>query len=276
MSKALLDTAFEDCALASFTKITTEVAIQVAAQHAPATADASQFAELAPGGLFSLMGVREDRRAALGELREAVERVRGLEAQAARHSPPFGVWQLPEDAREAGKDLAVKAVAFARLKGLDKGAEGKFVKLSATVGGSVSVFRALGDEKIAKAAEEAASAIRRVVEGAWAAVRPAVAIASRALAEVGKRLAEGREWERVIDVGLADAEFKGAFNAAGRPLYFVYPVGDVEFGAVKARGMRAVAFVSGKKALRIEILAEGVEGLGRRGRKSEDVGQRVD
>jgi len=261
LSKALLDTAFEDCALASFTKITTDVAIQVAAQHAPATADASQFAELAAGGFFSLTGVREDRRAALGELRKTAERVRELEVQAARHSPLFGPWQLPEGAREVGKALINKAVSFARLKGLDKGAEGEFVKLPAAVGGGASAFNALGNEKIAKAAAEAASAIRRVVEGAWAAVRPAVAIASRALAKIEGRLAEERGWERLIDVGLADAEFKVAFNVAGRPLYFVYSVGDVEYGAVKARGVKAVAFVSGTKTLRIEILAEGVEGL---------------
>ena len=151
-------------------------------------------------------------------------------------------------------------MSFARLKGLDKGAEGEFVKLSTAVGVGASAFNALNDVKVAKAAGEAASAIRRVVEEAEIAVRPAVAVASRALAEAGKRLAEGRLIE---GVGLADDEFRRAFNIAGdkRPLYFVYSVGDVEYGAVKARGVRAVAFVSGEKTLRIEILAEGVEGL---------------
>jgi len=201
-----------------------------------------------------LTGVRKDRRAALGELREAVERVRGLEKQAARHSPPFGVWQLPEDAREVGETLLKATLSLARLKGLGEGAEGEFVKLSAAARDDAPAFNALGDEKIAKAAREAASAIRCVVEKAWATVRPVVAIASRALAKA-KPAPE--------TVGLADEEFRRAFNIAGdkRPLYFVYSVGVVEFGAVRARGVRAVAFMGGKKTLRIEVLAEGVEGL---------------
>jgi len=154
-------------------------------------------------------------------------------------------------------------VSYARLKGLDKGVEGEFVKLTAAfkaqkgrkaAEGRTVTFDALGDEKIARAAGEAASAIQRVVEEAWVAVRPAVAIASRALAKAV--LAPEQ-------VGLADEEFKRAFNVARkeRPLYFVYSVGDVEYGAVKAKGVRAVAFVSGKRTLRIEVLAEGVERL---------------
>jgi len=121
LSKALLDAAFEDHAPASCAKAATatDVAIRAAAQHAPATADAAQFAKPAADSFFSLTGVREDRRAALEELREAVERVRGLEAQAA--SPLFGEWKPLEGAKEAGRDMAVKAVSFARLKGLDKG-----------------------------------------------------------------------------------------------------------------------------------------------------------
>jgi len=64
-------------------------------------------------------------------------------------------------------------------------------------------------------------------------------------------------------VGLAGEEFKTAFNVAGdkRPLYFVYTVDDVEYGAVRARGVKAVASVSGERVLRIEILAENVKGL---------------
>jgi len=81
-------------------------------------------------------------------------------------------------------------------------------------------------------------------------VRPVVAVASRALANA-KSTPE--------PVDLADEEFMRAFNVAGQPLYFVYPVGDD--GAVRARGVRAVAFVSSKRMLRFEILAEGVEGL---------------
>jgi len=137
------------------------------------------------------------------------------------------------------------------------------VRLSTAAGVGASAFNALNDVKVAKAAGEAASAIRRVVEEAKAVIRPVMAVVSRALVVAGKRLSKEREWERLVDVGLADEEFRRAFNIAGdkRPLYFVYSAGDVEFGAVKARGVRAVAFVSGAKTLRIEVLAEGVEGL---------------
>jgi len=239
LPKAPLDTALEDRFPAASVKITTA------------------------GGFLGVAGVREDRRAAREELREAVERVRELEALASRHSPLFGKWKPPEVAREVGKALLDKVVSYARFKGLSKGAEGELVKLSTAAGGGASAFNALNDVEVAKAAGEAASAIWRVVEEAEIAVRPAVAVASRALAEAGKRLAEGREWERLVDVGLADDEFRRAFNIAGdkRPLFFVYLVGDVEYGAVRARGVRAVAFVSGAKTLRIEVLAEGVEGL---------------
>jgi len=272
LSKALLDAAFEDRAPASNAKATTatDAAIRAEAQHAPATADAAQIAKLAAGGFFGLAAARVDKRAALERLREAVEKVRELQVQAARHSPLFGEWKPPEGAREAGRDLAVKALYHVGHKGLDKGLEGEFVEQSTAfkaqrdreaAEGKAVTLDTLGNEKVAKAAGEAASAIRRFVEEAKAVVRPVVAIASKALVEAGKRLAEGREWERLVEVGLADADFKMAFNVAGRPLYFVYTVGDVEFGAVKARGVKAVAFVSGKKTLRIEILAEGVEGL---------------
>jgi len=134
-------------------------------------------------------------------------------------------------------------------------------------------FRRADGEKVARAAGEAASAIRRFVEEAKAAVRPVVAIASKALVEVGKRLANEREWERFVDVGLADAEFMITFNVAGRPLYFVYTAGDVEFGAVKAKGVKAVAFVSGEKMLRFEILAEGVEGLAAEAKRVKALGR---
>jgi len=277
--EAPLDAAFEDHAPASNAKAATatDVAIRAAAQHATATADAAQIAKPAAGGFFGLAGVREDRRAALEELREAVERVRGLEAQAARHSPLFGEWKPPEGAREAGRDLAVETLSYVRHKDLDKGVEGEFVEQSSAfkaprgreaAEGKAVAFDALKDVKVARAAGDAASAIQRVVEEAKAVVRPAVAIASRALAKIEGRLAEERGWERLVDVGLADAEFRRTFNVAGRPLYFVYTVGDVEFGAVKATGVKAVAFLSGKKTLRIEILAEGVEGLAAKERVS--------
>jgi len=120
-----------------------------------------------------------------------------------------------------------------------------------------------GDKLVAKAAKEAASVIQRVIEEAEAVVRSVMAIASGALALAKKRLKEP-EGERIIDVGLGDEEFRRRFNVAGWPLYFVYSVGDVEFGVVRARGVKAVAFVSGEKTLRIEILAEGVEGLAAR------------
>jgi len=242
----------------------------IAAQQVLADVDVSQFAKLAAGGFFGLAGVREDKRAAREGLREAVERVRKLQGQAAKHSPLFGEWEPPEGAKEAGRDLAVKVLYHVGHKGLDKGVEGKIVEQSrafkarrgrVAAEDEVVAFDALKDVKVAGAAGEAATAIRRVVEEAKAAVRPVVAIASKALVEVGKRLANEREWERFVDVGLADAEFKEAFNVAGRPPYFVYSVGDVEFGAVKAKGVKAVAFISGEKTLRIEILAEGVEGL---------------
>ena len=256
LSRSLLDAVSEDHASESFIKatITADMAIRAEAQPTPVTVNASRLAKLASGGLFGLTGVKEDRRAALGELREAVERVRELEGQAARHSPPFGVWQLPEDAREVGETLLKATLSLARLKGLGKGAEGEFVKLSAAAGVGASAFNALGDVKVARAAVEAASAIQRVVEKAWTAVRPVVAIASRALAKA-KPAPE--------TVGLADEEFRRAFNVAGnkRPLYFVYSVGDVEYGSVRARRVRAVAFMGGKKTLRIEVLAEGVKGL---------------
>jgi len=255
LSKALLDTAFKDHAPASFTKAATatDVAIRAEAQHAPATADAAQFAKPAADSFYGLpTTAKEGKRTTLEGLREAVERVRELAAQAA--SPLFGPWEPLEGVKEVGEALIDKVVSFARLKGLGEGAEGKFVKLPAAVGGGASAFNALGDEKVAKAAREAASAIQRVVEKAWATVRPAVAIASRALANA-KPAPEL--------VGLGNEDFRRAFNVAGdrRPLYFVYSVGDVEYGAVKARGVRAVAFVSGEKMLRIEILAEGVKGL---------------
>ena len=256
LPKAPLDAAFEDHAPASNAKAAaaTDVAIRAEAQHAPATTDAAQVAKPAADSFLGFPAARVDKRAALEGLREAVEKVRELAEQASRHSPLFGEWKPQEGAKEVGEALLNKVVSFARLKGLNKGAEGEFVKLSAAVGGDASAFGALGDEKVAKAAVEAASAIQRVVEKAWAAVRPVVAIASRALANA--TLAPEL-------VGLADEEFRRAFNVAGdrRPLYFVYSVGDVEYGAVKARCVRAVAFVSGEKMLRIEILAEGVKGL---------------
>jgi len=232
----------------------------MAAQQVLADVDMAQFAKLAAGGFFGVAAVKEDRRAALEELRRAVEKVRVLEGLANRHSPLFGEWRSPEGAREAGKALIDKAVAFARFKGLGRGAEGEFVRLSAfkaprdreAAEGKAVAFDALGDVRVAKAAGEAASAIRRVVEEAWVSVRPVMAIASRALT---------RAVPTPETVGLADDEFKRAFNVTGRPLYFVYSVGDVEFGAVRARGLRAVAFLSGAKTLRIEVLAEGVERL---------------
>jgi len=261
LSKALLDTAPEDRVPASFAKAATATgaAIRAEAQHAPATTDAAQAAKPAADSFYGFPAARVDKKAALERLREAVERVRGLEAQAA--SPLFGDWQPPEDAEKVGRALLKAATSLARLKGLGEGAEGEFVKLSAAPRVGVSAFNALSDEKVAKAAGEAALAIRRVVEEAEIAVRPVVAIASRALAVAGERLAEERGWERLVDVGLADAEFRRTFNVAGRPLYFVYSVGDVEYGAVRARGVRAVAFLSNEKRLRIEVLAEGVEGL---------------
>jgi len=237
-----------------------------AAQHVLAAVDTAQFAKLAAGGFFGVAAVREGKRAAREELRRAVERVRELEGQAARHSPLFGEWKPPEGSREAGKALIDKAVSYVRHKDLDKGVEGEVVELSAAqVGGEAAegravAFDALGDVRVARAAGDAAPAIRRVVEEAKAVVRPVVAIASRTLKVVEKRLKEP-EWERLVEVGLADDEFKRTFNVAGRPLYFVYTVGDVEFGAVKAKGVKAVAFVSSEKMLRIEVLAEGVEGL---------------
>jgi len=228
----------------------------MAARQILAVVDMARFVKLAAGGFFGVAAVKEDKRATIEELRKVVEKVRELEAQAVRHSPLFGPWQLPEGAREVGEALIDKVRAFAKLKGLGKGAEGEFVKLSAATGSGISAFNALGDEKIAKAAEEATSKIQRVVEEAWAAVRPTVAIASKALAKA----------EPVPEpVGLADEEFKRAFNVRAandrRLVYFVYSVGDVEYGAVKARGVRAVAFMGGKKTLRIEVLAEGVKGL---------------
>jgi len=269
LSKVLLHTALEDHAPTSNTRAatTTVVTIRSVAQSTPVAVNAAQFAKLAAGGFFGVAAVRVNKRTALKELRKAVEKVRELDALAAKHSPLFGEWKPPEGAREAGKALIAKAVAYVRHKGLDKGAEGKFVKVTATPRGDEATesravtFDALGDEKVARAAGEAALAIWRVVEEAGIVVRPVVAIASRALVEVEKRLAEEPNWERLVEVGLADDEFKRAFNVAGRPLYFVYSVGDVEFGAVRARGVRAVAFVSGAKTLRIEVLAEGVEGL---------------
>jgi len=202
--RAFLDTALKDHAPASFTKITTDVTIQAVAQSTPAAVNTTQVAKPAADSFFNVAAIKEDRRAALGELREAAERVRGLEAQAA--SPLFGDWQPPEGAREAGEALIDKVVSFARLKGLGEGAEGEFVKLSAAVGGGASAFNALGDEKVSRAAGEAASAIRCVVEKAWATVRPVVAIASRALAKA-KPAPEL--------VGLGDEDFRRASTSLG-------------------------------------------------------------
>jgi len=44
-----------------------------------------------------------------------------LETQAARHSPPFGEWKPLEGAKEAGRDMAVKALSYLRHKGLGEG-----------------------------------------------------------------------------------------------------------------------------------------------------------
>jgi len=84
--------------------------------------------------LALLAAVRVDKRTAREEFRKAVEKVRELAEQAARHSTLFGEWKPPECAREAGRDMAIKAVSYARHKGLGEGAEREFVKLSAFKG----------------------------------------------------------------------------------------------------------------------------------------------
>jgi len=120
---------------------------RMAARQISAVVDMARFVKLAAGGFFGVAAVKEDKRATIEGLRKVVEKARELETQAGEHSPLFGEWKPPEGAKETGKALFDKAVSYARLKGLDRGAEGEFMKLTTAARMGVPAFNALNTRK---------------------------------------------------------------------------------------------------------------------------------
>jgi len=228
--------------------------------HILTTAGSAQPAKPAAASFF---GVAESKRAVLHEIKNVADVLKAFEDQVVRQSQQPAERPLPKelgDEKELAEALHRAILSLAVLKGLGRAVEGSFVKLPLTVSSNAAIFELMGET--AEGVKGAVSAIQRVLEGAWISVRPIATIAARAL---GKEwIPEPTDTTQGWYVHIGREEFAKAFNVRGRRgvvAYLLYSVGDVEFGCVMARNVKAVAFVGRKKTLRVELLASVVEGL---------------
>jgi len=212
LSKALLDTALEDHAPMSNTRAATaaDVAIRAEAQHAPATADAAQFAKLAAIGLFD-PAAEADVDKALDEVLGGLRALEGLEEGRL--------------ARVSHVSRGFVSADFARL------VEGA---VKAKLKAEAEARRLIKAVRVGEAAPR--GEFDRFALNAAATVDTALGLVYEALRQ---------KWEAKARPGLVenyahvDKKFAEVFKVHERGMvhYLRYNVGDVAYGDAKAEGV---------------------------------------